>query len=263
MTQKQPYFGISAEWEDFHRRHPLFAERFPRLVKALEIAFIRTFHSDGPLDRNIFFLGNLCREDFMEILLLCGNGYGIGGQKLLRGMFERAITARYMAMNPEKAEDFINFGSVNQHKLLVAIRESFGNDIISDEQAADTVAGYKKFKDEGRSSWTELDFVSMAREVSKISKVGKLIVPAYYLPLFETHATVQSILSRIEQTDDGGTAFDGGPQRERADDALMTAHNVILDVLALQGNHFDIEALTDVFDACVQDWLDIWGDAKT
>ncbi len=257
-----PGFGSSEEWADFHRRHPLFAERFPRLVRALEMAFIREFRTDDPLDRNIFFLGNVCREDFMEILLLCGNGYGIGGQKLVRGMFERAIAARYMAMHPEKAKDFISFGWVNQHKLLMAIRETFGDDVLTEEQVAETKLGYEDFKKQGRSNWTDLDFVAMAREVSKVSKVGKLIIPAYYQPLFETHATVQCIISRIEQSN-GGTAFDGGPQRRRADDALMTAHNILLDVLALEGNHFHLDALNEVFDDCVRDWLDIWGDQNS
>jgi hypothetical protein len=33
----------------------------------------------------------------VEILLLSANGYGIGAQKLVRGMYERAVTARYLS----------------------------------------------------------------------------------------------------------------------------------------------------------------------
>ncbi len=40
----------------------------------------------------------------MEILLLAGNGYGVGAQKLLRGLYGAAVTARYISQHPEKAE---------------------------------------------------------------------------------------------------------------------------------------------------------------
>lgn len=255
-------FGLPEEWADFHRRHPLFVERFPRLVKVLEMVFIREVRPRDLLDQNLFFLGDVCREDFMEILLLCGNGYGIGAQKLLRGMFERVLMARYLSIHPEKAQDFADFGAVNQHKLMVAILEVFGNDALAEEAVAQTRAAYQDFKNRGRDNW-QPDYVTMAREVSTVSSVGKFVVQAYYLPLFQTHATVQSITSRIEETKEGNLAFDGGPRREVADDVLMTAHNLILDMLALQGNHFGIEPLKEAFDECVRDWLEIWEEKGT
>ena len=45
-----------------------------------------------PIDRVLFWLGNVCREDFSEILLLAANGYGIGALKLFRGLYERVVT---------------------------------------------------------------------------------------------------------------------------------------------------------------------------
>ena len=47
--------------------------------------FLRTVKSDKPSDRVGFFLGRICVEDFNEILLLAGNGSGIGALKVLRG----------------------------------------------------------------------------------------------------------------------------------------------------------------------------------
>lgn len=75
----------------------------------LTIAFIRTGQTDKPVDRVIFYFGRLCVEDFVEILLLCGNGYGFGATKILRGMFERVITARYLQSNPQFADDFLDY----------------------------------------------------------------------------------------------------------------------------------------------------------
>ncbi len=82
-------FGRPDEQEAFVESHRLFFERFLNLQAALNIAFRREETTSGLADMVVFFLGRLCVEDFTEILLLCGNGYGMGAMKLLRGMYER------------------------------------------------------------------------------------------------------------------------------------------------------------------------------
>ena len=69
-------FGLPQEWDHFAESHKLFLERYPNLRLALETAFIRRGITSEPVDRAVFFTGRLCVEDFMETLLLCGNGYG-------------------------------------------------------------------------------------------------------------------------------------------------------------------------------------------
>ncbi|MGB9122955.1 MAG: hypothetical protein WCE73_20235, partial [Candidatus Angelobacter sp.] len=87
---------VPAEVEDFSKRHQLFAERFKNIKTALASAFKRTLESNSPADRVLFGLGRLCVEDFNEILVLSANGYGFGAVKLIRGMFERLVTASYL-----------------------------------------------------------------------------------------------------------------------------------------------------------------------
>src|SRR5215469_9081241 len=108
----QPVFGYQEEWSEFAARHPEFLKRFPNLEKALHTAFDRTWHSTETLDRTIYFLGRLVTEEFMEILLLCANGYGIGAQKLVRGMYERAVTSRYLCQHPEEVDNYLAFHKV-------------------------------------------------------------------------------------------------------------------------------------------------------
>lgn len=103
-------------------------------------------------------------------------------------------------------------------------------------------------------SWSKLDFVSMASEAGKI---GQLIVPAYYLPTREAHSTVGAILSRLDK-EAAGLVFDGGPQRKRADDALITAHNVFLNSLYLQKEYFKLSELEEPLQKCLSDFQDIW-----
>src|SRR3989338_10311282 len=102
-------FGVPDEWGNFAKEHKPFLERFHNLKAALELCFLRTGSSSEPADKVLFFLGRLSYEDFMEILLLCGNGYGIGALKILRGMYERVVTARYLHFHPEETESFLDF----------------------------------------------------------------------------------------------------------------------------------------------------------
>jgi len=262
-------FGYETEWTEFAKANPVFLERFSNLHAALDIAFNRTGSTTEPTDRIVFFSGRLCLEDFMEILLLCGNGYGVGAMKILRGMYERAVTARYLHLHPEEAKAFLDFHLVSQHRLTKAIEDTMGKNILPKDKAQEVEINYQKVKAQFmvtackkcgtkrlNHTWCKLDFVSMANAAGKI---GQSIVPAYYLPMRHAHSTVAAILDRLEQPAGGGLAFDAGPQRVWARDALRAAHTVLLNILELQGEHFKLASLDAPLQKCVEDFRDIWG----
>ena len=85
---QQLVVGFPEEWQGFQKRQLSFLERHPQLQKALNIAFIRTAHFSEPIDKFVFLYGRLCSEDFYEVFLCCGNGYGQAALKLLRGFYE-------------------------------------------------------------------------------------------------------------------------------------------------------------------------------
>jgi Family of unknown function (DUF5677) len=259
-------FGFQGEWEDFHRRHVLFLERFPHLMEAITTAFLRTAYFSEAIDKFIFMYGRLCCEDFAEILLCCGNGYGQAATKLVRGLYERAVTLLYLKDNPESMEDFLDFHHVSQRKLLASIRETMGADVIPEEISAGVEQSYQEVKERFmvtdcetcgtkrvNHTWNKLDFVAMAKK----TPLGQLIVPGYYLPLRQAHSTVASLLSRLEETEGGGVGFIPSAQREAADDALMTAHNIILLVLEAQEEHFKLVSLKKQLEVCRDDFMDI------
>jgi hypothetical protein len=265
-------FGLPDEWESFKKRHGIFLDRFHNLKAVLKVAFVRTMTDCEPLDRVIFFSGRLCAEEFSEILLLCGNGYGVAALKLVRGMYERAVTARYLNEHPEEVNNFFDFHWVSQHRLLKAIEETFGSDLLGNEKAEEVGENFRRVKGQfavtdcaecettrTNYTWSKLDFVSMAR---KTGELGKLIVPAYYLPTKEAHSTIGAILSRLDPEDDG-LVFDGGPQRKRADDALISAHNLILNTLELQRDYFKLIELEKPIETCYSDFMEIWGTPRS
>ena len=100
-------FAVPAEGAAFLKENPDRTRAVQGLLDTAEAVFIgRALSSDKPSDRIGFYLGRICVEDFNEILLLAGTGYGVGAQKVLRGMYERAVTSAYILANPETAEPF-------------------------------------------------------------------------------------------------------------------------------------------------------------
>lgn len=79
--------------------------------------------SNKPADRVGFYLGRICVEDFREIFLLAGNGHGIGALKILRGVYERAVTAPYILANPDEADAFLEYDKVHKHKAYMHARK--------------------------------------------------------------------------------------------------------------------------------------------
>jgi len=258
--------GVREEQINFIERHRLFLDRFPNLQKALDAAFVRQFSGTDLTDRVVFMLGRLCVEDFMEILVLAGNGYGIGALKILRGMYERAITAWYLHAHPDETENFMDFYWVSQHKLARAVTQTFG-DILPKDKLDEVERMYREVRDRfmvracdcGKKqlnyTWSKMDFVSMARTVASL---GQFIVPAYYIPTQQAHSTVRAILSRLEEGKDNGVIFGGGAQRDEADSALRIGHLLVLSVLDLQREHFKLDGVQGAIEQCIADCNDIW-----
>ncbi len=258
-------FGVPREQEDFVARNARFLEVFPRLTRRIdEILALRSFapgdrqESESEDDwtqravaqRLVFFLGRLAAEDFMEIVLLCGNGYGMGGLKLLRPMFEAVVTGLYIGRHPEEAKAFMKYNIVHQRKFL-KVAEAAGIDLSAivpgDEQARiereylDTRDSYRLMRCPecdavlNDVSWTKRDPLAMARELG----LHELAVQCYSYTTLHIHTTPTRLFSRLEETPDA-IQFKAGPQHAEADAALIGAHCCIAHVLEGHSRYFDL-----------------------
>jgi hypothetical protein len=265
--------GFPEEWDDFEKRHRVFIERFPNIVAALNTAFIRRATLSEHIDKFVFFYGRLCCEDFFEVGLCCGNGYGSAALKLVRSLYERAVTLRYLHDHPEELTDFWDYHHIASYKFMIPVDETMGTKTIPDEMRAKLKADYESVKDRFmvtacekcgtkrlNHTWNKLDFVSLSK---KTGVIGKLIVPGYYWPLRHAHATVGALLSRMEDSEVEGLAFAPTAQRKEADDALMTAQNIIIDVLNVQNERFKIPGLEEQIQRIIDDFGDMYGKPKT
>jgi hypothetical protein len=250
-------FGFPEEWEAFSRRNHKFLELFPRLQAAFDKHLIRTAADTTAPDRIILLLGRLCLEDFMEVMLLAGNGYGVGALKIVRGLYERAVTIAYLVENPGKIDDFVDYARVEQFKAVSAWVEANPKDAKGLKLIPGVRARYDEVKERfrGKKTWSGIDFVSMARATGSL---GKLLVEAYYQPLAHAHGTAQALVSRLEISEERGFEFVGDAQTEEADGALSLAHKIMIYVLGAELDHFHPGGLDETVQACLTDFVTIW-----
>lgn len=260
-------FGFPDDQNAFQNRNKEFILRFPRLkaafFKVFDAEFLRSIDSARKLDRVIFYMGRLCIEDFFEILLLAANGYGFGALKILRALYERAVTLKYLSQNPNEVDDFLNYSYVEKHKILDAWRfsgcdRSLLQEVMGQEGVKKVEGGYGQIPKSTRKSsfkWSKFDFVTMAK---KTGALGERLASAYYLPLCHGHATAVGLLARLEPNASGVVDFNPGPQPREADEALRNAHWITLSVLETQQEHFKTRDLEAILRICNEDYSHIW-----
>ena len=130
-------FGDPPEWRAFAERHQRFLERFESLRLALNAAFIRTLPNAGALESMLFFTSRHAADDFMEVLLVCGNGEAPAGQKLLRSFYERVVTIAHLHKNDAEFPKYFNYFHVTQKKVMESERALYGDDRFPPESGRD------------------------------------------------------------------------------------------------------------------------------
>ena len=243
--------GSPKQWKDFVARNAGLVGKLGELNKAFETLLNRRWRSSGALDEFIFISGHQAVDDFIEIFVLCGNAEGLGAFKLLRPLFERVVTTRFLDEHPEEFHNFWDYYWIDQHKLAVALEEMMGPDIVDKPSRDEIEQNYNAVKDRYRVtvckecgtsrpaiSWTPKDIVSMAKHV----KMSVFLLPAYYVPLQQSHTKVSATLDRITERADGTLVPKERQDPARADQALCYAHALLIRMLEVQTRHFKLDA---------------------
>lgn len=263
-TDRTLTVGLPDEWHAFADRNRQFFDRFDNTREVLNALFDREWSSEEPVDRVVFAAGYLAVDDFLEILLVCGNGEAPAAQKLLRPMFERVVTLQYLAKHPEEVDSYLDYYWVTQRKLANAIETTFqpgllnANDVEEVKQHYDEVKGKYQVTDCEKCgttrvnvAWTPKDVITMAKDVG----MKDFVVPAYYIPMQFTHPSVKAMLGRMTITDDGFT-FTPRIDSVNADKVFCAAHALLLHAVAVQVDHFKLDEA--LWKRVEQDFLATW-----
>ena len=148
----------------------------------------------------------VAQVDFVEVVFLAINGYGSGATKILRSLYERAVTIQYLINNPEKIDRFLQFAAIQEKRAMeAALKQIPEAQIDASLGPGNTVAEIRKryeqykgtFKATACSvcgvktppSW-DVDLVSMVQRVGEPYKAVFLL--AYTNATFKIHATLAS-----------------------------------------------------------------------
>ncbi|SRR6266700_52476 len=128
----RPIFEIpdTEQSRAFVARNPRFPDALLKLFETANKCFGRNPHPKSHLENVCFWLGHTCRQDFCEIVFLAVNGYGAGATKILRSLYERAVTIEYLIQNPNKIDRFLQFAALQENKAMEAALKQIPADQI-------------------------------------------------------------------------------------------------------------------------------------
>ncbi|HVO13307.1 MAG TPA: DUF5677 domain-containing protein [Vicinamibacteria bacterium] len=259
--------GLPAEWKAFEARQQRFLELFPALEDACNVAFRRA-RLTCLTDALVHGIGRVCAEEFLEILLLCGNGYGIAAARLIRSMYERAVTASYLDAHPDESERYLRYSEIQKGKLARVWLEMFRDGIPKDriETLEKAVVAARELKDDyvircekcghprPSPGWGP-DLVSMAKADGPLKA---LLGGCYYYGMLHAHATPHSVEAFIHRQEDDAWTFDFQAQHTEADHALFHAHTILMVMLQLQEKRFHPDGLAPALEAADRAFGEIW-----
>lgn len=284
--------GDAAAQQRFIEAHKEFLLEHPALHRLLERVSLRTLEAppqeevdrllkrfdDDPAviafedkvmaDRVVFGLGRIIADDFGELLTLSGNGRGIGAYKILRGMYERVVTAAYIAKNRREARPFVEDDAIKKWKLWQQALEVMPDlkDSIAKEKIDALEAEHKRVKSKRAESickkcrqprtqeaWTRADLATMAKQTD--INLSALYGACYLTPTFHSHATGFGLRARFRRGENG-VAYQEISESE-ARRAILLAHNLVLRHLALQNDYFKL-SLDEEIQPRMDAFLRIW-----
>jgi hypothetical protein len=251
--------GYPEAQENFKNDFPRFIDEIELLGPILQSVFIRTETAKTTFEsRQIFFLGGAVYQDFQEILLLVGNGLSVGGLKILRGLYEKVVTAAYIARNPPAARDFADYTAIHEHKLLNRIPPEVQSKIMSESAIQRIKTRFslvkerftKKVCDCGKtgiqSSWTALDMYSLALKID--NELPSLYGPAYMLPTLHLHTTAFDLKARAEESTDEVSMY-GDASLHFRNEVLMPTHMLVLYMARLNNSYFGLGLNAEINEA--------------
>lgn len=242
----------------FAARNPLLPAALLKLLETANKCFGRDPSPKDHLERICFWLGHTCRQDFLEIVFLAANGYGAGATKILRSLYERAVTIAYLIQNPDKVERFLQFAAIQEKRAMEAALGRVAEDVIDAAMTPEnTVAQVRKRYEEYKGtfkatacevcgvktppSW-DLDLVSMVQRVGE--PYLSVFVLAYTNPNFQIHATLAS-----------ASPHDEDREEKDAKTALLVATELLLAVIRTQNTLFSLGLDADI-QVCTNDLRD-------
>lgn len=297
-TKRMPKLPIAIgsyeEQRRFIERNAGFLREYPRLNELSKKVFLRALKSpdrreverlrklpeDDPAviafedkmaaERIIFYLGRMAVDDFGEILTLAGNGRGFGAYKIVRGMYERVVTALYIEKNPAEARIFAESSAITKLNYLkrtfeasAESRSRFSDEFMAtiERNAAAAQAKRKQSicpkcrQPVTQEAWTLVSLDVMAKTAEPALEV---FYPQFYLEgTAQSHANMFGIERRLIRKKGGGITYKETSEEE-ARFAVHLGHHLMVRLLAMQNRYFAL-GFDDEVKKRIEGFVAVWG----
>jgi hypothetical protein len=252
--------GLPPPDEKEVERLQLLPESDPTVVK---------FEDKLTAERIVFFLGRIAVDDLGEILMLSGNGYGFGAYKIVRGMYERVVTAMYIAKDPSEARKFALQSAIDKFKLWERTVAAFPD--MAKQCTEDQLRSIKEESDRARKQlreplcpkcrqplpdgpWTRKGLDVMARDVD--DGLYRLYGQFYLEGTAQSHANSLGMERRLKRTEQGGWTYKDTSEEEGRF-ALNLGHSLVLKMLKLQNEYFQLGLDAEIQER-IEAYVSIW-----
>jgi hypothetical protein len=221
----------------------VFAEHGPALMLAYEhshlanrmIAALPKQMSANQVVINM--LVRMTTTGWIELLMLVGNGAGLGAMKIARGMFETAVMAEYLRRTPKEIEDYIQYGRVLEFKRTKAFPEA-----VSPEKAGEIEDEYNRVKPrfanrdgKVRGHWNRHSIAYMAEKIGR----GQQYEISYSLAASIHHGNFEAMVAHLTG-DEKQIEIESPPSMAWVNQALVSGHVYLLQALDTLNTFFDL-----------------------
>ena len=285
--------GSFDEQKRFIEQNADFLQEYPRLNELNKKLFLRALAPPDPAElerhrqlpeddpaaiafedsmtagRIIFYLGRMAVDDFGEILTLAGNGRGFGAYKIVRGMYERVVTAFYLEKNPAEARAFAESSAIAKLNYLNRTfqaspdsRARFSDEFMQtiEENASAAQAKRKQsicskcHQPVTQEAWTRVNLDVMAKTAEPALAV---FYPQFYLEgTAQSHANMFGIERRLIRKNGGITYKETSEQEARF--AVHLGHHLMVRLLAMQNGYFNL-GFGDEIQQRIDAFVSVWG----
>jgi hypothetical protein len=246
-------------WADFLVVNPDFAPEFHGAWSQIQPLLISTAINDdscGALLWRCLFASFI---DCNDILNLSSHDGHWGALKLLRSLYERTVTAKYIEQNPEKADDFFGFDALDYKAAMDAIAVESGLHMQADsrrnlEIAAQRAQGKYKLvpcpackEPKRKFSWTQKSL----KELAESTNLEYLYFIAWIYPTKLSHPTFYGLEDVILS-------------KAPICNTLNAVHALLIENLVTFWKHFGQGAeIPEYVSSSVEGFLKTWTSSKT
>lgn len=201
------------------------ADAHSRLANDMLAALPSTLRIDQAV---IYFLVRMVTSGWVELLILVGNGAGIGAMKISRGMFESAVMAEYLKQVPSEIDDYINYWPILQLRRLNYYPEPVPQGLVADaEREYERVK--TQFQDQRgkvRNSWNKHPISHMAEKIGRRDQYDL----AYSVATSVHHGNFEGMTAHFSGSK-SALDFDSPPSLAWVRQALVSGHTYLLQAL--------------------------------